>query len=115
MPQGSDSADMDRMVELFTSHGVSLLGGPLSHHAGRTAISPNLSAGGARFHQGVQRALGSLGAWEGPAAIVATDGIHLVGALDRMGLRPLRYLLTHSGRFLLGSEIGAIPRCPSPT
>src|SRR3954452_12287375 len=63
----------------------------------------------ARFYQGVQRALGSLGAWEGPAAIVATDGTYLVGALDRMGLRPLRYTITHGGRVIIGSEIGAIP------
>jgi glutamate synthase domain-containing protein 2/glutamate synthase domain-containing protein 1/glutamate synthase domain-containing protein 3 len=109
MPQGSDSADMDRMVELFTSHGVSLLEALCRIMPRAYRDLDHLPPEAVRFHQGVQRALGSLGAWEGPAAIVATDGSYLVGALDRMGLRPLRYLVTHSGRFLLGSEIGAIP------
>ncbi|MFO0758440.1 MAG: glutamate synthase large subunit [Byssovorax sp.] len=109
MPQGSDSADMDRMVELFTSHGVSLLEALTRIMPRAYRDIPRLPPEQARFHQGVQRALGSLGAWEGPAAIVATDGHYLVGALDRMGLRPLRYMITRSGKFLLGSEIGAIP------
>jgi glutamate synthase domain-containing protein 2/glutamate synthase domain-containing protein 1/glutamate synthase domain-containing protein 3 len=107
MPQGSDSADMDRVVELFTSHGVSLLEAltrmmPMAYRD-LTRLPPEA----VRFYQGVQRALGSAGAWEGPAAIVATDGRYLVGMLDRMGLRPLRYMVTCSGRLVLGSEIGA--------
>ena len=69
-----------------------------------TRLTPEAHA----FTRGVQRALGSLGAWEGPAALVATDGKYLVGKLDRMGLRPLRYTVTRSGRLILGSEIGAI-------
>ena len=108
MPQGSDSADMDRVVELFTSHGVSLLETltrmmPMAFRD-LTRLTPEAHA----FTRGVQRALGSLGAWEGPAALVATDGKYLVGKLDRMGLRPLRYTVTRSGRLILGSEIGAI-------
>jgi glutamate synthase domain-containing protein 2/glutamate synthase domain-containing protein 1/glutamate synthase domain-containing protein 3 len=108
MPQGSDSADMDRVVELFTSHGVSLLEtlGRMMPMAFRDL--PRLSPEAVRFFQGVQRALGSLGAWEGPAAVIATDGTYLVGTLDRMGLRPLRYVVTTTGRLILGSEIGAV-------
>jgi glutamate synthase (ferredoxin) len=108
MPQGSDSSDMDRIIELFVSHGVSL---PetvcrLMPMAWRDLVRPAPET--ARYFQGVQRALGSLGAWEGPAALLATDGRYLVGALDRMGLRPLRYLVTRSGYFHLGSELGAV-------
>ncbi len=108
MQQGSDSADMDRVVELFTSHGVSLLETICRLMPMAWRDVPRLPPEVARFFQGVQRALGSLGAWEGPAALVAMDGEYLVASLDRMGLRPLRYVLTKS-RVFLGSEVGAIP------
>ena len=46
--------------------------------------------------------------WDGPAAIVFTDG-SLVGAtLDRNGLRPGRYLVTDDGLVVLASEIGVL-------
>jgi glutamate synthase (NADPH/NADH) large chain len=46
--------------------------------------------------------------WDGPAAIVFTDG-SLVGAtLDRNGLRPGRYLITDDGLVVLASEIGVL-------
>jgi glutamate synthase (ferredoxin) len=44
--------------------------------------------------------------WDGPAALVFTDG-EIVGAkLDRNGLRPLRYTLTDDGLLVVGSEAG---------
>ena len=44
--------------------------------------------------------------WDGPAALIFTDG-HTVGAkLDRNGLRPLRYTLTSDGLIIAGSEVG---------
>jgi glutamate synthase (ferredoxin) len=109
MPQGSDSADMDRMVELFATHGISLLETLCRMLPMAYRDLPRLKPEVVRFYQGVQRALGSLGAWEGPAAVIATDGTYLVGTLDRMGLRPLRYTITRTGRLILGSEIGAVP------
>jgi glutamate synthase domain-containing protein 2/glutamate synthase domain-containing protein 1/glutamate synthase domain-containing protein 3 len=108
MPQGSDSADMDRLVEMFVAHGISLLETLCRMMPMAWRDLPSLPPETTRFFRGVQRALGSLGAWEGPAAVVATDGRYVVGALDRMGLRPLRYLVTRSGRVVLGSEIGAV-------
>lgn len=109
MSQGSDSADMDRVVDLFVSHGVSLPEtiARLVPAAWRDLTRPKPEV--VRWYQGVARALGSLGAWEGPAAIVATDGKYVLGALDRMGLRPMRWVVTKSGKLILGSEVGAIP------
>jgi glutamate synthase domain-containing protein 2/glutamate synthase domain-containing protein 1/glutamate synthase domain-containing protein 3 len=44
--------------------------------------------------------------WDGPAALIFTDG-QVVGAkLDRNGLRPLRYTLTTDGLLIVGSEVG---------
>jgi glutamate synthase (ferredoxin) len=46
--------------------------------------------------------------WDGPAALVFSDG-RMVGAkLDRNGLRPLRYTLTTDGLLILGSEVGLV-------
>ena len=44
--------------------------------------------------------------WDGPAAMVATDGRWIIAGLDRSGLRPLRYAISRSGLVALGSEAG---------
>ena len=44
--------------------------------------------------------------WDGPAALVFTDGITVGACLDRNGLRPSRYKVTEDGIFSLGSEVG---------
>ncbi|MFT7623416.1 MAG: glutamate synthase (NADPH/NADH) large chain, partial [Myxococcota bacterium] len=46
--------------------------------------------------------------WDGPAAIVATDGVTLCAMLDRNGLRPARYYLTDDDRLILSSEVGVV-------
>ena len=44
--------------------------------------------------------------WDGPAALIFTDGCTLGAKLDRNGLRPLRYTLTSDGLLIVGSEVG---------
>ncbi|MFC1596116.1 glutamate synthase large subunit [Candidatus Margulisiibacteriota bacterium] len=44
--------------------------------------------------------------WDGPASIVFTDGRYIGGTLDRNGLRPSRYVITHDDMIVMGSEIG---------
>ncbi len=46
--------------------------------------------------------------WDGPAAIVATDGRQIVATLDRNGLRPARYLVTSDDTIVLASESGVL-------
>ncbi|PYZ96217.1 glutamate synthase large subunit [Alteribacter lacisalsi] len=46
--------------------------------------------------------------WDGPAAIVYTDGKQIGACLDRNGLRPARYYVTKDGMIVLGSEVGAL-------
>ncbi|WP_017380520.1 glutamate synthase large subunit [Paenisporosarcina sp. TG-14] len=46
--------------------------------------------------------------WDGPAALVFTDGKQIVACLDRNGLRPARYYVTKDGMIVLGSEVGAL-------
>ena len=50
--------------------------------------------------------------WDGPAALVFTDGARIGATLDRNGLRPLRYCITRSGRVIAASEAGALPIDP---
>src|SRR5690606_22771529 len=46
--------------------------------------------------------------WDGPAALVATDGRWVIGGLDRNGLRPMRYTITTDGLLVVGSETGMV-------
>ncbi len=47
--------------------------------------------------------------WDGPAALVFTDGATVGATLDRNGLRPCRYLITEDGLVAAASEAGAVP------
>ncbi len=46
--------------------------------------------------------------WDGPAAIVFSDGDIIGAVLDRNGLRPSRYYITDEGQLILSSEVGAL-------
>lgn len=46
--------------------------------------------------------------WDGPAAIVFTDGDVMGATLDRNGLRPARYYITKNNSLVLSSEVGAL-------
>ncbi len=109
MNHGSDSAQLDRVAEMMVANGVTGI-----HEALRRMISPAwdedlLGERERRFFEANRRALGTMGAWEGPIAILGTDGKILAAAMDRMGLRPLRYVRTKSDRVIVSSEAGAVP------
>ncbi|GAU21208.1 hypothetical protein TSUD_11250, partial [Trifolium subterraneum] len=46
--------------------------------------------------------------WDGPALMSFTDGHYLGATLDRNGLRPGRFYVTHSGRVIMASEVGVV-------
>ena len=48
--------------------------------------------------------------WDGPAAVVATDGRWVIAGMDRNGLRPMRYARTSDGLIVAGSETGMVPQ-----
>src|ERR1700747_386765 len=58
------------------------------------------------FHQCLMEA------WDGPAAIAFTDGRVIGATLDRNGLRPARYKITHDGMVVMASETGVLPVKP---
>jgi glutamate synthase (ferredoxin) len=102
-PGMSDSASVDNALEAYVRSGVSTpeamlqLVPPAWEHDEH--IDPTLReflSAGAPDHE----------PWDGPAALIFTDG-EVVGAkLDRNGLRPLRYTLTSDGLLIVGSEVG---------
>ncbi len=47
--------------------------------------------------------------WDGPAAILFTDGRRIGAVLDRNGLRPARYVVTRTGLVVMASEVGVLP------
>ena len=50
--------------------------------------------------------------WDGPASIAFTDGRYIGAVLDRNGLRPSRYYITHDDRVIMASEVGVLPVDP---
>ncbi|MGN6126357.1 MAG: glutamate synthase large subunit [Humibacter sp.] len=109
-PGASDSASFDEVVELLTLSGRSLPHAVMmmvpEAWEKQTEIDPARRAF-YEYHSMLMEP------WDGPAALVFTDG-SLVGAtLDRNGLRPGRYLVTDDGLVVLGSEIGVLDIDPS--
>jgi glutamate synthase (NADPH/NADH) large chain len=51
--------------------------------------------------------------WDGPASIAFTDGRYIGAVLDRNGLRPSRYYVTHDDRVIMASEVGVLPVDPA--
>jgi glutamate synthase (NADPH/NADH) large chain len=51
--------------------------------------------------------------WDGPASIAFTDGKYIGACLDRNGLRPSRYYVTHDDLVIMASEVGVLPVDPS--
>ena len=103
VPGKSDSAQFDNMVELLH------LGGRTLPHAMMMMIPEALVPGTSEEKSAFYRYASSLvEPWDGPAAIVFSDG-QLVGAtLDRNGLRPARWTVTTDDRVILASETGVI-------
>src|SRR5205085_8523263 len=99
----SDSASLDNALELMMHQGYSV-------EAGLTALVPPVISGAYRVSPQmasyVELASWQSEPWDGPAALVFSDG-RVVGAkLDRNGLRPLRYTHTSDGWLIAGSEAG---------
>ena len=51
--------------------------------------------------------------WDGPASIAFTDGHYIGAVLDRNGLRPSRYYITHDDKVIMASEVGVVEVDPA--
>ncbi|WP_104200769.1 glutamate synthase large subunit [Cryobacterium sp. Y29] len=104
-PGASDSASFDEVVELLSLSGRSLPHAIMMMVPEAWENQTDLDDERRDFYEYHSMLMEP---WDGPAAIVFTDG-SLVGAtLDRNGLRPGRYLVTDDGLVVLASEIGVL-------
>ena len=107
--RGSDSAQFDNMLELLHLAGRSIDHSMMMMIPEAWEDDPSMSSARMAFYE---YASNLMEPWDGPAAIVFTDG-HRVGAtLDRNGLRPARYIVTSDDRVILSSEAGVIDVAP---
>ena len=109
-PDGSDSASFDEVVELLYMSGRSLPHAMMMMIPEAWEKQTDIEAARKSFYEYHSMLIEP---WDGPAAVIFTDG-SLVGAtLDRNGLRPGRYLVTEDGLVVLASETGVANIDPS--
>ncbi|MCA6079005.1 glutamate synthase large subunit [Fulvivirga sedimenti] len=105
-PTHSDSANLDALVEMLV-----LSGRPLPHvmmmlvpeaWEDNELMDTNRKAF-YKYHASLMEP------WDGPAALIFTDGEKVGATLDRNGLRPGRYCITNDDRLIVASEAGALP------
>ncbi len=109
-PDMSDSASLDNVLEFFVMSGLSLPHAmamlvPESFND-KNPISEDLKAF-YEYHSILMEP------WDGPAALLFSDGRYAGGMLDRNGLRPARYLITNNDMMVVASEAGVINFEPS--
>ena len=104
-PGMSDSASLDNVLEFLVMSGKSLPHAmamlvPESWNK-KNPISDNLRAF-YEYHSTFMEP------WDGPACLLFSDGRYAGGLLDRNGLRPARYLVTHDDVMIIASETGTV-------
>ena len=104
-PGMSDSASLDNVLEFLIMSGLSLPHAmamlvPESFNE-KNPISEDLKAF-YEYHPILMEP------WDGPAALLFSDGRYAGGMLDRNGLRPARYLITQGGMMVVASEVGVM-------
>ncbi len=108
-PGGSDSAMIDNAVELLTLAGRSLphvMAMLIPEAWEHEPTMPDDVKAFYEYHASLMEP------WDGPADIAFTDGRVIGAKLDRNGLRPGRYLVTHDGLVVMASEAGVLPVPP---
>jgi len=108
-PDGSDSANFDNAVELLLQAGRSLPHVMAMLIPEAWAGNPHMKPEKRAFYE-YHACL--MEPWDGPAAIAFTDGRVIGATLDRNGLRPGRYLVTHDGLVVMASEAGVLDIAP---
>ncbi len=104
-PNSSDSRNLDRAVELLLMSGRTLpqvlaMLMPMAWESD-TSLSPEVRAF-YEFHSLL------IEPWDGPASVCFTDGRMVGACLDRNGLRPSRFCITHDQHLILASEAGIL-------
>src|SRR3989454_1134117 len=104
-PGGSDSASLDNAVELLFQAGRSIPHVMAMLIPEAWAGNPHMKPEKRAFYE-YHACL--MEPWDGPAAIAFTDGRVIGATLDRNGLRPGRYVVTHDDLVIMASEAGVL-------
>ncbi len=102
---GSDSARLDNALEFMIMNGMDLPKAVMATIPEPWANDDTMSRKKRDFYQYYATMLEP---WDGPAAILFTDGDVMGAVLDRNGLRPSRYYITKDGKMILSSEVGVL-------
>ncbi len=104
-PGGSDSASLDNAMELFVANGhemsytlMMLIPEPWQND---TQMAEEVR-GFYEYHARIMEP------WDGPAALICSNGDQIFAKLDRNGLRPSRCAVTASGKVVIASETGVV-------
>ncbi|MGZ0162359.1 MAG: glutamate synthase-related protein [Planctomycetales bacterium] len=109
-PECSDSGNFDNALEMLYHSGRTLQEAVMmmvpeawqNHHS-----MPEDKRAFYEYHSALQEP------WDGPASISFTDGHYIGACLDRNGLRPSRFYVTHDDKVIMASEVGVIDVDPA--
>ncbi len=104
--QGSDSAMLDNTLEFLVMSGMELPLAVMITIPEPWANNKTMPQHKRDFYQYYATMMEP---WDGPAAILFSDGDVMGAVLDRNGLRPSRYYITDDDQLILSSEVGALP------
>ena len=109
-PQASDTASFDNALELLVMTGRELAHAMLMmipEAWDQHETMPQEKKDFYEYHSAMMEP------WDGPAMMLATDGKDVCAVLDRNGLRPFRYTLTHDDKLVMASETGVLDLPPA--
>ena len=109
-PNMSDSASLDNVFEFFVMSGLSLphaMAGMVPESFNDKNPIPEDLKAFYEYHSILMEP------WDGPAALLFSDGRYAGGMLDRNGLRPARYTITKNDTMVVASEVGVMDFDPT--
>ena len=109
-PDGSDSSSLDNVVDFLVAGGRSLPHVMMMLVPEAWATQPDMPEHKRSFYE-YHASL--VEPWDGPAALIFTDGDVVGATLDRNGLRPAKYVVTKSGLVVMSSELGVLTFDPA--
>lgn len=101
----SDSGSFDNVLEFLMMNGRTLQEAVLMMVPEAWQNDDNMSEEKKAFYEYFSNVMEP---WDGPASIAFTDGHYIGAVLDRNGLRPSRYYITHDNRVIMASEVGVV-------
>ena len=109
-PDNSDSGNFDNVLEFMLMNGRSLQEALLLMIPEAWQNDDEMSQEKKDFYEYNSTIMEP---WDGPASIAFTDGDYIGAVLDRNGLRPSRYYITHDDKVIMASEVGVIEIDPA--